>query len=756
MDEPVKTNVENQNSESVKPIEEKKSDDSKKSDLPSKKSSEITKPPKKLEEKKPIPSEVKPAEVEKRRLSLQKSSESTPKIIIPVKPANVVKKPAPVSQRQSTTSVDLLDTILDDQSAMLTQKYKTEDERSEERQKIEMEKRMKSQGSYILPPMEKRTPVPARRDSVSGPLKVTTPDTPQSGPRSDPIKQPSRLSLSSTNSLPHDSGRGISIEQRLHQIFSDVSPVPPTPEFSSPQSQSSSGSTKLVPPPPPGPRPLAVRPIRQGPPPPPGPRPLTARPLAAPPPPPGPRPTTARPLRPPAPPGPPPPTAKRIEPVPQVTPPHSGPSPTHVRGNPDFPSSIPQISPGVSELSVSAATSTESASRPRTKFDQPPPALPVNVQLPPPGLRQLPKTRFDQPPPGVSMVPPIPPPQIIPLPVTRVSSLSESIEPEFKSEDAPIQTLPPPQLLTDLPKKILPPQPALITPPIMSFPYNVPMFDPTVPPPLIPMMPPTYIPPPPVSLPKEKEPEVPEVNFMNEVNPYESVAQEEQPEPMEISDDGEGGESDAHNSYLIPLETSAEDGGYDPLEASKIVRTRETLLEEEKKVSVDEDSESSASEDETDDSSDTSSETESDDNDSNRKAKEISVKDSEKKDETASLQIAKESDAQAAEKVSIDALKKNPALLLQKASDVLKILEGSKPQILQEELIGEYEVIEEEKPPPDFHGEPVPEDEEDDDALFELAAGMPRKKKEPKPIVEEPWPDERFIELDYCELFNFD
>ena len=85
---------------------------------------------------------------------------------------------------------------------------------------------------------------------------------------------------------------------------------------------------------------------------------------------------------------------------------------------------------------------------------------------------------------------------------------------------------------------------------------------------------------------------------------------------------------------------------------------------------------------------------------------------------------------------------------------MLKTLEGSKPQILQEELVGEYEVIEEEKPPPDFHGEPVPEDEDDEDALFELAAGLPRKKKEPKPIVEEPWPDERFIELDYCEFLN--
>lgn len=101
----------------------------------------------------------------------------------------------------------------------------------------------------------------------------------------------------------------------------------------------------------------------------------------------------------------------------------------------------------------------------------------------------------------------------------------------------------------------------------------------------------------------------------------------------------------------------------------------------------------------------------------------------------------------------LDKLYENPSLLLQKASDVLKGLEGAKPQIIQEEFEGEYEAEKEDKTNIDFHGEPVPDDEEDDDALFEIAAGLPRKKKEPKPIKEEPLADERFIELDYCMYY---
>ena len=73
-------------------------------------------------------------------------------------------------------------------------------------------------------------------------------------------------------------------------------------------------------------------------------------------------------------------------------------------------------------------------------------------------------------------------------------------------------------------------------------------------------------------------------------------------------------------------------------------------------------------------------------------------------------------------------------------------------QVLDAELES-YSPDEEDKPLPDFHGEPVPED--DDDALFEMGAGInPSRKKEMEPpvIEEEPLPDDEFIELDYCEL----
>jgi hypothetical protein len=67
-----------------------------------------------------------------------------------------------------------------------------------------------------------------------------------------------------------------------------------------------------------------------------------------------------------------------------------------------------------------------------------------------------------------------------------------------------------------------------------------------------------------------------------------------------------------------------------------------------------------------------------------------------------------------------------------------------------------YTIEEEEKPLPEFHGEPVPDDDDDDDALFEIAAGISRpKKKDLAPVVvEEPLPDDEFIELDYCWFFS--
>ncbi|KAI6175012.1 SPRY domain-containing protein [Aphelenchoides bicaudatus] len=56
----------------------------------------------------------------------------------------------------------------------------------------------------------------------------------------------------------------------------------------------------------------------------------------------------------------------------------------------------------------------------------------------------------------------------------------------------------------------------------------------------------------------------------------------------------------------------------------------------------------------------------------------------------------------------------------------------------------------EEKPPMDFYGEPVPDSDDEDDKLFEMAAGMPKSKKgEVKKIEEEALPNNETIELDY-------
>lgn len=79
----------------------------------------------------------------------------------------------------------------------------------------------------------------------------------------------------------------------------------------------------------------------------------------------------------------------------------------------------------------------------------------------------------------------------------------------------------------------------------------------------------------------------------------------------------------------------------------------------------------------------------------------------------------------------------------------------SEVQYDQIECDNDYVMEEEEKPLPDFHGEPVPDDDEDDDALFEIAAGIrPAKKRNEPPVVEdEPLPADEFTELDFCKKF---
>uniref|UniRef100_A0A915N5N8 Heterogeneous nuclear ribonucleoprotein U-like protein 1 n=1 Tax=Meloidogyne javanica TaxID=6303 RepID=A0A915N5N8_MELJA len=111
-------------------------------------------------------------------------------------------------------------------------------------------------------------------------------------------------------------------------------------------------------------------------------------------------------------------------------------------------------------------------------------------------------------------------------------------------------------------------------------------------------------------------------------------------------------------------------------------------------------------------------------------------------------------------------LLKDPKALLHKASDVLRRKFGTdddaelEPRAHYEQVppsVDELKIEEDEEyrqlpDPEQFHGEPVPDDMDDD--LFEIAAGLPlrtkNKDKEPQLVIEEePLPNEEEIELDF-------
>nr|CAD2164756.1 unnamed protein product [Meloidogyne enterolobii] len=111
-------------------------------------------------------------------------------------------------------------------------------------------------------------------------------------------------------------------------------------------------------------------------------------------------------------------------------------------------------------------------------------------------------------------------------------------------------------------------------------------------------------------------------------------------------------------------------------------------------------------------------------------------------------------------------LLKDPKALLHKASDVLRRKFGTdddtelEPRAHYEQVppsADELKIEEDEEyrqlpDPEQFHGEPVPDDMDDD--LFEIAAGLPlrtkNKDKEPQLVIEEePLPNEEEIELDF-------
>lgn len=73
------------------------------------------------------------------------------------------------------------------------------------------------------------------------------------------------------------------------------------------------------------------------------------------------------------------------------------------------------------------------------------------------------------------------------------------------------------------------------------------------------------------------------------------------------------------------------------------------------------------------------------------------------------------------------------------------------PQYIQLPSAEDYEPEEEEKTP-EYHGEPVPSDDEID--FFELAAGRQKPKKKKEIIVEEEQlPSDESIEPDYCMFY---
>lgn len=80
----------------------------------------------------------------------------------PTTAENLKKKAVPI--RSQPGGIDLLDTIIDKQSQLLINKYKSEQEKSAERQKLELEKRRASGSSgYVMGSVEQR-----RRSSTTG------------------------------------------------------------------------------------------------------------------------------------------------------------------------------------------------------------------------------------------------------------------------------------------------------------------------------------------------------------------------------------------------------------------------------------------------------------------------------------------------------------------------------------------------------------------------------------------------------------
>uniref|UniRef100_A0AC35FLP8 Uncharacterized protein n=1 Tax=Panagrolaimus sp. PS1159 TaxID=55785 RepID=A0AC35FLP8_9BILA len=541
------------------------------------------------------------------------------------------RKPAPVTKKPSSVSVDILDSIIGDQTVLLHDKFKTEQEKSEERQRYELERRRKSDHAFALPPMEKRP-----RESTSRPMPNIDFDSPTSlspsaksethvsDPRSTASKTVTSVENQSSAPSPSQTAKNdiykLTCEEKLSRIFPATISLPST--SSKPKNDN---ALSLPPPPPPsGPPPANAKRLPSGPP---AKKSKSVVDILPPPPPPS---------------MPPPPTAKRI--FPPLKP--SAPAPL------ETPSPIP-LPPSNATITVAPSSNLpkQSASDLSNKGEEP---MEIATDDDDDGTRKSRKN---------SEVKEIMAPETVePLPAVSDENVTEVTK---ETEKLPFKDIK-----------------------------------------------------------NEEESQISEM----QVTVEETVAMEvDEKEKEEDESPFINGESDLYR--LDANDTN--DGGYDPLEASLIVRNRKSLLAEEE-VTTDE---SDSDEEESVESSDDDSISEDEENDKN------TPENLTEKDEI-------EMKVPLSEQSTVSKLAGTPSLL-QKANAILQDFENSQVQIIQEEFVGDYQAIEEEKVPVEFHGEPVPEDEDDDDALFEMAAGLPKKKKEAKPIEEEPLPDEQFFELDY-------
>uniref|UniRef100_A0A914QIC1 Uncharacterized protein n=1 Tax=Panagrolaimus davidi TaxID=227884 RepID=A0A914QIC1_9BILA len=537
------------------------------------------------------------------------------------------RKPAPVTKKPSSVSVDILDSIIGDQTVLLHDKFKTEQEKSEERQRYELERRRKSDHAFALPPMEKRP-----RESTSRPMPNIDFDSPTysspsaksethlSDPRSTAPKTVTSVENQSSAPSPSQTAKNdiykLTCEEKLSRIF----PAPISLPSTSSKPINDNALSLPPPPPPPGPPPANAKRLPSGPP---AKKSKTVVDILPPPPPPS---------------MPPPPTAKRI--FPALKP--SDPAPL------ETPSPIPQP-PSNATITVAPSSTLpqKSASDYSNEGEEP---MDIATDDDDDGTRKSRKN---------SEAKEIMAPETVkPLPAVSDENVTEITK---ETEKLPFKDIK-----------------------------------------------------------NEEQSQISEMQVIVE----ETVAMEVDEKEKEDESPFINGESDLYR--LDANDTN--DGGYDPLEASLVVRNRKSLLAEEE-VTTDE---SDSDEESSVESSDDDSISEDEENDKN----------------TPENLTEKDEIEMKVPLTEVSKLAGTPSLL-QKANAILQDFENSQVQIIQEEFVGDYQAIEEEKVPVEFHGEPVPEDEDDDDALFEMAAGLPKKKKEAKPIEEEPLPDEQFFELDY-------